>query len=63
MKELFCAKCGILTARMEAGSTIKKNAIMICDDCNDDSYVNDIFDNPLLDSNSLDSLKNIFGMK
>ena len=60
MKDIYCDKCGILTAKLATGSSIKPNAIMICDSCNTKS--DDIFNSPYNDSDTIDNLKNIFGM-
>jgi hypothetical protein len=62
MKELYCDRCGKVAAKLETGSMIKKNSIIICGDCNDND--DSIFDFlKTRENNDVDLFRSMFGMK
>jgi len=62
MKNLYCKNCGILVAKLEAGSTVKKDSVMFCGDCNINSEPNFDDNNFFGEDATIQNLKNIFGM-
>ena len=74
MKAIYCANCGILTAKLEKGSTIHPKAVMLCSACyrgdkKDRDPIEDMLsgasDNLFRDGDmdTVNMFKNIFGMK
>lgn len=68
MKSIYCDKCGVLTAKLEKGSSIHPKAIMLCGNCNsnvDDSdlYSSSYDDSSIFGDDSLDFLKSMMGLK
>jgi hypothetical protein len=66
MKAIYCANCGILTAKLEKGSTIHPKAVMLCSACyrgdkKDRDPIEDLLSNG--DMDTVNMFKNIFGMK
>jgi len=66
MKAIYCANCGILTAKLEKGSTIDPKAVMLCSACyrgdkKDRDPIEDLLSNG--DMDTVNMFKNIFGMK
>jgi len=64
MVNKYCHICGTLVAKVVAGSTMKKNTIMICSDCNhlkyNKSYDKDDLEGPKSDKIFSDLFDNLF---
>lgn len=70
MRNVYCENCGILTAKLEKGSSIHPKAVMLCDGCYEvtkpvksTSNPFDKFDSSMFGEQGVDYLKSMFGMK
>jgi hypothetical protein len=70
MRNVYCENCGILTAKLEKGSSIHPKAVMLCDGCYEvmkpvKSTPNpfDKYDSGMFGEKGMDYLKSMFGMK
>ena len=62
MKEFNCIECRCLVAKLSSGSSIKKDTVFYCSDC-DNSKIEYPESSDGMFNDSLQSLKDLFGMK